>query len=209
MLMWSSPLLLLVLVFTLNSRPQHPVASTTSSPPTTHTLVTASSPASLTTPVTIASTTTTTTTALRPTPGASGTSETTPRHPPESPVTTVGVSRRATTTSVGRAPVTTSTLAATTRSVASTATSVIVTAHDAVANVAGRLTLTDPAALVPLHGPGRWVLRADHAVAASLLCGSRSVAISLTVDMTSNDRCLVDINIATAAPTTWNLRATS
>ena len=69
------------------------------------------------------------------------------------------------------------------------------------------LELTDPAAIVPLRGPGNWTLAVDHAVVASLLCGTRSDPVSLAVRITSNQRCLLDINIATGAPTTWILRA--
>ncbi|MBW4030314.1 MAG: hypothetical protein HIU57_06510 [Acidobacteria bacterium] len=67
------------------------------------------------------------------------------------------------------------------------------------------MTLTSPAAIVPLRGPGRWTLAVDHDVAATLLCGSHTSAVSRVVRIDGRQKCLLDINIATGAPTTWIL----
>jgi len=76
-----------------------------------------------------------------------------------------------------------------------------------VALVGGHLTLATPAALIPLSGPGQWTLDADHPVATTLLCGAHSDAVSLSVRIVGRQKCLLDINVATGAPTAWTLRA--
>ena len=86
LLMWSSPLLLLVLVFTITSRPLHPSASTTSlahttttatagRPTTTTTTTTSTTSTTSTTTVTPATTTTTTTSIDQPTTTRAGASD--------------------------------------------------------------------------------------------------------------------------------------
>jgi len=71
----------------------------------------------------------------------------------------------------------------------------------------GRLSLATPDAIIPLHGPGRWALRATHAVSASLQCGSRATSPTVTVVIEGERSCSLEINVVTGAPTSWTLNA--
>ena len=218
--MWSSPLLLLVLVFTLNSHPvtrdtspaSAATATTMGEPSTTSTRHASNGPHHTTTPkgvrtppstssATNPSTTLTTTTTTTTTPTPTTTPTTTPRA--TSRVTPVAT---ATSTTLTKATTTkTATTLASPSSRDSTANSVAV--NVGVASVGGRLTLTTPAALIPLRGPGQWTLDADHPVATTLLCGAHSDTVSLAVRIVGRQNCLLDINVTTGAPTAWTLRA--
>ncbi len=194
LLMWSSPLLLLVLVFTLNSRPLH--ATTTSLVPTTIAPTIARARRATTTTKTPSRTDPTT-----PTPTNTGHLPVSTRTRPSLPVT----SNYPTTTTTPSVVATTS---------VPHVPSSFATAPNAGSNVnsedrAGSLTLNSPEVLFPLRGPGKWLLAADHPITSELICGTRSLAVGAIVHLSTPNNCQLAITIATGAPTSWNLRAHS
>jgi hypothetical protein len=182
--MWSSPLLLLVLVFTLNSRPLHPAtAAPTTSTTATPTTSTTSGPGPTTTsPATTTSTTTTE-------PATESTTSTTPATTPAT--TTLNPPSGITTTTIGDRGATSS------GSIEANGASSVVDS--------GHLSLSAPAALVPLSGPGRWSVAASHPVTLTVLCGSRSGTVNGSWQLAADQKCQLDITIATGAPTSWSL----
>lgn len=192
--LWSSPLLLLVLVFTLSaSSPSGPRAKeaslsnpTTSSVTSTTTLARSSAPRSGTTTTTTTTTSSTTTTL---------------------PSTTTPVARTA--TSVSSDPSTSPTRGRSgAGSRSGTPPSAAPSASASVAGGAldGRLTPADDLAVVPLAGPGTWSLVASAPVTATLQCGSVSAEVTSEFTIGADQHCQVSIIGATPGATlTWQL----
>ena len=191
LLMWSSPLLLLVLVFTLNSRPLHATTTTTTT------------------------TTTATTTTLRPLRTSTSTTAHTPTSTglaiaPHTPATSSTAPTPTSTSTITTTPTTSSPVVATTsvpRAHSSVSTTTSVVASVSAENRTGVLTLDSPEAVFPLRGPGQWSVVADHAVTTELICGSQSRDVVGTVRVAATQTCQLAITIATGAPTSWILRA--
>ena len=194
--MWSSPLLLLVLVFTLNSRPLH-VEPTTSSGPSTTTTSRATSSTTTTPSITMPAG------RFGPEPkkGAKSTEVTTTT---AAIVTSVSMTDpKSTTTTQPRVATRPSPRA---NSSASTTTSVAASEVLGALEASGQLTLAQPNAVLPLRGPGHWVLLSSHEVTRTLQCGSRSVALSERIVIATNQRCLLNVAVQKEAPTSWTLR---
>ncbi len=180
LLMWSSPLLLLVLVFTMNSRPLHAARATGSTVSPTMT-----------------------------TGAATGTTSTprTPRIAPRRPATRAAATAPGRSTIPRTVPPHAETTSGPpAHSAAVTATSVARSVIVATVLHSGQLTLGSPEAILPLHGPGRWSLVDDHAVSSSLVCATVSSPVSDVVTVSTSQTCQLAITIATGAPTTWTLR---
>lgn len=184
--MWSSPLLLLVLVFTLTSRPLHPSTTTSTTPRPVVTLPHEATPTTITT---VSPSTTTSTTLVVPTTRG-------PARVDTSPATRRTTNRVAVTKTAARSAPSSGVIA----------TSVVANANARRVDLRGALSLNSPAALVPLSGPNQWTLVATHRVTSTLLCGSRSSAVDTTVRVSRNQTCQLDITVATGAPTAWTLR---
>lgn len=181
LLMWSSPLLLLVLVFTLTARPLHVSPTSTTTPSTTERSLTTTTQDSTTT---------------------------TRNHNQNSATTSTSTSTSTTTSTMNPTPAMTLTSGvplAHSYGVTTTSVAAIVTLGALTAR--GELTLASPTVVLPLRGPGQWALESSHAVTTSLQCGAQSVVVVALVRIVRSQVCLLDIAVKREAPITWTLHA--
>jgi len=175
LLMWSSPLLLLVLVFTLTlgSAPNAPVAS--------------SPPPSSTSPVTTVIPSTTTTFATRAT----------------IPTIVVAKTTETTRTTLSTTSVEKSYSSATTTTVKPVAP--IPNANALSGALSGTLEPGFETVDVPLLGPGDWTLTASAPTTQTLNCGGDTSPVASQVVVGSNQDCQLEIASTSDGTSTWQL----
>ncbi|HUY43199.1 MAG TPA: hypothetical protein VMU98_05485 [Acidimicrobiales bacterium] len=185
---WSSPMLLLILVFTLRTHPLTGTAPLTSSTQRLSTQrlsttslatpVTSSSTTTLATPVTTSATST-----LNPTrPHATTTTPTTPTSVP-------GAS-----SAVASSPSTAS-------SGASFATAFAANANNGA--LSGTLRPGDEPVVLPLSGPATWTLVASAGLHATLVCATQSLPVTTQIHLAANVSC--QLSLRATQPTSWQL----
>src|SRR5664280_769348 len=176
LVMWSSPLLLLVLLFTLTA---------TSKPSTRLVIVHEPSTVSSTSPTTMPSTVVSSTTTTAPTTTTTPVRPTTPTTPTTATIETHSV---VATSSIVKSPA---------RAPSVSVSSGVVT---------GALSPAFAVAVVPLRGPGTWTLTSSAPITAQLLCPDVSGPVNALIVVNGAQRCqlkLTSTNIE-ASPT-WQL----
>jgi hypothetical protein len=185
--MWSSPVLLLVLVFTLTA--------SSSSTPLRHS--SASSPTTIVSPPTTNVTTTTTTTTTTDPARHSKTAKVSS----EKVVTPVSTSASPATTSASRNA---SSSSATASSVEPVANAPDVNATNGVLN--GRLSPSFDVADLPLAGPGTWDVASSAPVTVTLACSGATIPVESQFVIGAHEQCQVSITATNPkASLTWQL----
>ena len=185
--MWSSPILLLVLVFTLSASTGSPRARASS----THAVTTSSTS-------TVASTTLTTTPPTTPVTTSAAT--------PTTPTTSPSTNRVTTLSTNGQRAVNSS--SATASNVGFVASAPAESASNGA--LRGTITPAEGLAAVPLAGPATWTLTASATVASSLECGGATVVVTSPFVVGGGEDCqLTLVPNQPSSSVTWELTPSS